>query len=172
MYDNLKSEIKKLYELCDSYEWFWRNEIKTRQSFRESLRWGLFFYLLYLSASDGVLKQAEVDFINECLKNQFSISEVKELAEDGGMADFASQPAPAFSIFARIDLASKSKGTPTYHAERLLTLYQNLGLAFIACDNEHNEQEMANYTNYIAMLEGCLMEHGLYQAFANSEKEL
>lgn len=110
-------------------------------------------FLLYLSASDGSISEAESEFLKKYLEEEYSPQQMCQLIESRDLYSTRfEQRIPSTlrklinldnKLFARDDDLRESLG------ERYICAYEALGKEFIACDREVSQAERDDLDTYI-----------------------
>ena len=166
MNNDLKDVIREFLALAESIEEYGRTE---KLSFRDIVRFEMMKYVLYLSAADGVVKQSEVDLINNYLDWNLTLSEWKDFINRHNVysEDFANTIPRSLKAFVeadnnyyRQDVEIDSRGL----GGLFIATYEGLGRELINIDEDIDDQEEEDFDTYISNLKDYVDEY----AFRNN----
>ena len=114
-------------------------------------------FLLYLSASDGSIEEAEALFIEDYLGENITPDEMCQKIEDENIYSVAfEQRAPLMlKRLVKLDnmIFEKDGNLTLSQAEMYICLYEALGKEFIACDREPSQSEKDDLKTYITNMQ-------------------
>ena len=123
-------------------------------------------YLMYLSASDGTINWDEAQFIFDYLGYRLTPSQMNQFIRDQNIysTEFEQTPPGGLRLLVDVDNTIITKfgenaGIDKYASESYLDLFRFIGQAFMAADNDVDENEKTDYTIYTNMIERFLDEN-------------
>jgi len=130
----------------------------------------LFKYFSFLSLSDGVITDNELEFINELLQTSYTSQDIMNLSDD------KLQDVPlSFECLHELDLfAQNFDMTRVRSCNDLFESYRFLGKFFITVDEKLDSEVLEKYGNYIDKLENALGDYLFddYEVSYNLPKEI
>ncbi len=157
----IKKQAEQILNLCDRFQksgTIYQNQTIT---LRDCMKLEWLMFLLYLSCKNRKLKGYETTFLKDIL----SYSQTKEQMEQMyrqknlGSDAFAMKIPRAVQEFVRMDLLNRLNGRVSTYAQMVVDFYDDLGQAFMACDNDTDEYELKLFTAYTMMLRNYLAKH-------------
>lgn len=108
-------------------------------------------YLMYLSASDNVIEEDEIAFINSLMSRTYSLDGCVKFIESSQMSaeEFLSQPPVSFKLLAAYGGADYADAM-----DALISFYDVLGMALSQVDDNLTLPERNAYKGFIYMLRG------------------
>lgn len=108
-------------------------------------------YLMYLSASDNVIEEDEVAFINSLMSRTYSLDDCVKFIESSQMSaeEFLSQPPVSFKLLAAYGGADYDDAM-----DALISFYDVLGMALSEVDDNLALPERNAYKSFVYMLRG------------------
>ena len=165
MDENLTERIQMCYRICDAM-----NKAGMAKSvtlpLRELLRTEFVKFMVYLSTADGIVTPDELDFIAESGDMRMTMSQLDQFkrAQRIDSQLFATEVPKALKYFVLADAAHKLDKPPVKGSvsDYLLVTYQELGQAFIACNDVTTDHEVKMLTDFLLMVEKFMKEYGVY----------
>lgn len=138
-----------------------------KMTLRATVRFDFLKFLSFLSVADGSMDGRELAFINKTLGYDFSREELEKFrkTERTTTQEFRSSIPRALKFFVLADAGNKMED-PVYRRKKAMTLvetYRLLGQSYIAQDEHSSEEEIAELSAYMRMLENFLKEYGLFR---------
>lgn len=153
--EDIYNLIRSMYKYCDAFD-----KIKKFADLplREILRQDILRFLFYLSASDGVVKQTEVDFINMYLGYDYTDSELLDYIRENHIysVDFENKVPFSLKVYVYADNTRRERGNASNHAISVdyLTCFNLLGTEFIQIDGDVDSQEVEDINIYLDNMRG------------------
>ncbi len=120
-------------------------------------------YLMYLSASDGVIKPAEAMMIGEVLDFEVSAQWVNEFTREQNVysVEFERGCPPVLNLFVILDNDRYAKGEVGggFLSERMVSLYKKLGVELLKADGAADVREKTDFDIFVGMLDRYLDEN-------------
>lgn len=152
-----KAAMRNLYGLLDVVEELQPVPDGIAMSLKELFKYDLHRYLMYLSASDGKIKAAERDYMNELFDTNMSIQDYVDFINESDTysIDFENDVPMSMKIMAffdaKCDILGSRVGTNAPNMVPLiLDFYKKVGIEFIACDGDIDDQEKNDLVAYLA----------------------
>lgn len=138
---------------------------------KATVRFEFLKFLSYLSCTEGMPKQQELDFINKTLGYSFRKEEIVQfrLEQRTMTTEYSTAVPRALKFFVLADAGGKMTDT-VYKKKKAITLvetYRLLGQTYIAQDDRTTEKEIKLLSSYMKVLEDFLKEYGLFRRGAN-----
>jgi hypothetical protein len=156
MKNNINTEIENY---CDEVEDLLSkyNVTDSKRTFNEMLKADLLNFVLYLSASDKIIKKEEAEFLSEYLSANFSEKEMYEIIMRKNIysADFEEKVPYSLKIVAKIQAELNKNKQPSYItslSERYILIFKNIGQEIIVCDHNIHENEIEDFEIYTNMM--------------------
>ncbi|WP_242946309.1 AAA family ATPase [Anaerostipes sp. 494a] len=110
-------------------------------------------WIAFLSASDGVVKQDEIEFVSDYLKRYFTVDNFVEYINENELYDLSNFDVLPLSFQILFDgdiilanLADQQEPNVGMRmVDHILLLYELIGKEFLACDGEITKDELENY---------------------------
>jgi hypothetical protein len=151
--NDLRRYLRSIYDVCEcadadgvSIE-FAGTELGLRRLFEIDIT----AYLLYLTASDTIIAQEEIDFVNELMGRSYSIDECTEQIERSGLMGNSFDNETPLSFKLLVDY-TRHQGKDI--SDTLMSFYDALGVCIANIDNEYVAVEDSARRNYIYLLRG------------------
>lgn len=133
---------------------------------KEVLKGDITRFLMYLSASDGVIASDEVEFIHEYLDDPditFTPQSLSDFIDQYNIysRDFETTAPAIMRLTVRIDndLVESGVREESSLCETLCGLFKTVGQEFIRCDGDIDDQEMADWETYVNMLDKYIRDN-------------
>ncbi|MBR6221936.1 MAG: AAA family ATPase [Lachnospiraceae bacterium] len=166
---DIKAKLENAYQNASIIESY--NLVpKGQMGLRDMVKFDFLQFLAFLSLSDGADMKEEIAFIKDYLGYDFDVRRLTTFKyERTGGKDFINTPPRSLTYFVQADISSTltPEQKAVKRAKPLVDAYKLLGQAFIACNDEASQIEIANLTNYSIMLDGYLKKFGLYKKDKN-----
>ncbi|MGI6721842.1 MAG: AAA family ATPase [Anaerovoracaceae bacterium] len=135
-------------------------EIELPDGLSKALKTDLGSFLMYLSASDGNISDKEADFINDCLEWSLDADGVQRLIDSQNIRSehFENTIPMTMQIFVAVDQIKRYSGESPSDGAYLIDLFEKAGKEFLACDDDVSEDEVNDYSRYIAKLKDYVKE--------------
>lgn len=151
--DLLRACLNKIYDECDSIDAsgttfeFDGERITVRKLFEVETT----AYMLYLTISDRIVEQAEVDIINKIMGRTYSLDDCLDLVDAHGMRDpkFGERTPVSFKL-----LCDNAGERSADMADTLIAFYDVLGVVLATSDGAFALPEEEAYKNYLRLLRG------------------
>jgi len=142
--------INEISEFCSEVE-----KYMCSTSFSRKFKKDLLHFVMYLTASDRIIRSEETQFISRYLERSFSEQELADIIQKKNIhsADFEETvPTSLIEIseFEKEQINSvncKSSFTFSY-----IRIFKEIGEAIIVCDNNVHEDEIEDFDIYINMM--------------------
>lgn len=160
MNNELTAAIQNCYTEAEQIE---QTDIYTdkQMKLREMVQFDFLQFLAYLCFSDGVDMRAELNFIKDYLGQDFDIARMSAFKyQRTSSTSFTNNPPRSLSYFAQWDIRSMTTFGNNSKAKQLVSTFQILGEAFIACNNVSSPIEIGHLTSYVSMMEHYLKSLG------------
>lgn len=121
----------------------------------ETARIEIGMFMMYLSASDGIIQWDEVKLISDVCKLNLSPDSLSQFIEENNIysTEFEKKVPLTFRIMVQADNQLSELITPeTSLSETMLTVYKLIGTELIESDGDIDNDELNNYNIYINML--------------------
>ena len=165
MDENLTERIEMCYRICDTMNRAGMAK-GTTMPLRELLRTEFVKFMVYLSTADGAASPDELDFIAESADMRMTMSQLDQFkrAQRIDSQLFSTEVPKALKYFVLADAAHKLEKSPVKGtvSDYLLVTYQELGQAFIACNDVTTDREVKMLTDFLLMVEKFMKEYGIY----------
>ena len=137
-------------------------------SYGDLFRMELGNFLIWLAASDGVIKWSEAYFISDCLEQDLAPTSVVAYMRKSDICwdEFAQQVPLSFDMSVQIDNQLFEQGQDSTVSDTLFNLYLEFGSMIATADGDIDEQEQINYDAYLTMLNSYLDDHLLCRGAA------
>lgn len=154
MYANMLDYYDKLNDQFDF------NEVLKGNTLKDLFRADIAKFLMYLSASDGVIAQDEVDFILEFLDEVgffLTRESLSEFIDEHDIYTKAFETSAPLILQLTVMMDNKfnedGKSVDPSVSELLCDTFKTVGLNFIKCDGDIDEQEMSDWETYVNTLD-------------------
>lgn len=151
-----KLAMKNLYGLLDMVEALEPVPDGIPMSLKELFKYDLHRFLMYLSASDGKVKAAERDYMNELFDADMSIQDYVDFINESDTysIDFENDVPMSMRIMAIFDakcdvLGNRVGQNAPNMVPLILDFYKKVGVEFISCDGDIDDQEKEDLIAYI-----------------------
>ena len=172
MEENLTARIEMCYRICDAMNQAGMAK-GTMLPLRELLRTEFVKFMVYLSAADGAPSPEELDFIEKTTDMKMTMSQLDQFkrAQRIDSQLFATEVPKALKYFVLADAAHKLPKSPVQGtvSDYLLVTYQEMGQAFIACNDVTTDHEVKLLTDFLLMVEKFMKEYGIYPVHATKK---
>ncbi len=172
MEDTLTERIQMCYRICDAMNKAGMAK-GTTLPLRELLRTEFVKFMVYLSTADGTASPEELDFIAEAGDMKMTMSQLDQFkrAQRIDSQLFSTEVPKALKYFVLADAAHKLPKPPVKGSvsDYLLATYQELGQAFIACNDVTTDHEVKLLTDFLLMVEKFMKEYGIYPVHATKK---
>lgn len=154
----LRERIDDFYDLCDSLDEspLGVKSVGGETPLKELVRFELFQFLMYLSASDGHVDVEESLFMDYYLDWDVYTYQIEELIRENRIysAEFENRVPLTLKIFVNADNAifDSTGQNNCLGSEILIDIYELLGKEFLACDDDISESEVEDLTIYLTMM--------------------
>lgn len=157
--DQLQETIKECYARADEIE---KSGIykDTGMHLREMVQFDFLQFLAYLCFSDGADMRAELAFIKSYLGYDFDIARLNQFKYQRLAVNYNTNPPRSLTYFTLRDLREKKTTSKESMAHQLLNAFQELGEAFIACNNVSSPLEIGRMTSYMNTMQQYLRSYG------------
>ncbi|MBR1567499.1 MAG: AAA family ATPase [Lachnospiraceae bacterium] len=157
--DQLQETIKECYARADEIE---KSGIykDTGMKLREMVQFDFLQFLAYLCFSDGADMRAELAFIKSYLGYDFDIARLNQFKYQRLAVNYNTNPPRSLTYFTLRDLREKKTTSKESMAHQLLNTFQELGEAFIACNNVSSPLEIGRMTSYMNTMQQYLRSYG------------
>ena len=157
----IKKYIDNYLEYIDKFDMLLNisKQFETDEPISELIRKGIMEFLLYLSASDGVLSQKEADTIFKYLGYRHTPDEMNRYIEEHNLysEDFEETVPDFLQMLSAVDRAVVKEGMNDPElSRRCVEMFSAIGNKFIRSDLLENEDERRDYEIYMETLEGYL----------------
>ena len=151
--DMLRACLNKIYDVCDAMDLAGTTVALGSEHFtmRKLFEIEVTAYLLYLSISDRVIEQSEVDMLNRIMGRTYSLDDCVRLVEAHGMHDpsFGKHTPASFKM-----LCEYTQAQGESIADTLISFYDVLGLVLATADDEFALPEAEAHKGYMDILRG------------------
>ncbi len=172
MEENLTARIEMCYRICDAMNQAGMAK-GTMLPLRELLRTEFVKFMVYLSVADGAPSPEELDFIEKTTDMKMTMSQLDQFkrAQRIDSQLFATEVPKALKYFVLADAAHKLPKSPVQGtvSDYLLVTYQEMGQAFIACNDVTTDHEVKLLTDFLLMVEKFMKEYGIYPVHATKK---
>lgn len=167
-YKELKEElrdIKRLYEtlgqLYESIEEFGYVDIDIDIPYKKILRLDLLKFMMYLSASDGILHPSEVMMFNEITSMDLDPEGIIDFVDEFGVytKEFESK-VPLSMIIAVMEELNGIGGHEMSYPRLLYGLFELIGLKMVKIDDDITYTELRDLDIYLSMLKDYMNDRG------------
>lgn len=157
--DQLQETIKECYARADEIE---KSGIykDTGMHLREMVQFDFLQFLAYLCFSDGADMRAELAFIKNYLGYDFDIARLNQFKYQRLAVNYNTDPPRSLTYYTLRDLREKKTTSKESMAHQLLNAFQELGEAFIACNNVSSPLEIGRMTSYMNTMQQYLRSYG------------
>lgn len=158
-------DIKRHYEavsnVFEQIEYYGCVDINLNMSYRELLRLEIAEYMMYLSASDGVLTSSEVDMFNRITSCNYDIDGIVDYINEHRIYSerFESTVPISMEIAVQEELNGISEKNLTF-PEIVFCLFEDVGRKMMEIDGEVSHSERRDYRIYLNMLDSYLEDMG------------
>ncbi len=169
MAEDIRGALERAYQNASIIEGFHITP-KGSMALRDMVKFDFLQLIAFLSFSDGTDMRQELDFIKTYLGYDFDVARLNRFKyERTGGKDFINTPPRSLTYFVQADVsqALTPEQKAVKRAKPLVDAFKLLGQAFIACNDEATQAEIANLTNYSIMLDNYLKKYGLYKKDKN-----
>ena len=122
-------------------------------------------FLAHMASSDGGVCYRETFFIRENLGFSFTPDKLTMFKYERNLDNevFRSRIPTSVTYFANADVNAPEKlpGVKTAVTKTLVNTFRRMGQEFIACNDQVSEREMADFTQYMALLDGYVKLKGI-----------
>lgn len=157
--DQLQETINNCYERADEIE---KSGVykDTGMKLREMVQFDFLQFLAYLCFSDGADMRAELAFIKNYLGYDFDIARLNQFKYQRLAVNYNTNPPRSLTYYTLRDLREKKTTSKESMAHQLLNAFQELGEAFIACNNICSPLEIGRMTSYMNTMQQYLRSYG------------
>lgn len=170
----VKSLLENRYEILNLVEEVSNAEIFEELRLRDIFKLEFQKFLMFLSASDNMLSDQEVEIMNKIFDMNLSSSQYMELinSEDLDMESFEDTLPVTMQILTKFDVEMMGNGVEDYSSQTysFYETYIDVGNAFINCDGIETV-EIDVLKNYIEKL-GDMLSELLAEVSAEKQEEL
>ena len=154
--ETLQTAIQYTYYLCELYEKNGERILGNQQPLAEFAGFSYYKYLLYLANLDRRLEETEVQYLNDLLHYNMTLSQLQTFCKRHPFTAESVQDTlrGLLDLWIRVDLAEQGNSSLSLFFLNLLNL---MGLSFTADTNQRDERQAR------------LGEHCKRKAFCNSE---
>lgn len=153
----LKNAIEQLFDICDSNS-NQRNESESITFERNLLKTEFVNFLSYLSSSDGIISNYEVDFIADYIGTRMSEEELRKYVDVNNTYSSEFEQRVPETLKRLVEKEANNSLLPS-NAKAYVEIFKAVGKEFIVCDGEANENEVADLSTYSDMLDEYLEEN-------------
>lgn len=155
----LKKMISSILDLCDSINPHFRGG---KTNLREICKVEFVRYTLYLSASDGVIKSEETEFLNTYFGYNMPVAEWVKFIKDNNIysTEFEENVPLSLIAFVEVDNDIIQKGIGLDReglGELLISTFEGIGRELIGSDRDINSQEIEDLNIYMKTLRNYLI---------------
>ena len=142
-------------------------------SYGDLFRMDMGNFLIWLAASDGVIKWSEAYFISDCLDQDLAPTSVVAYMRKADICwdEFAQTVPLSFDMSVQIDNQLFEQGQESTVSDTLFNLYLEFGSMIATADGDIDEQEQINYDAYLTMLNSYLDDHLLCRGASAPDPE-
>ncbi len=169
MAEDIKAALERAYQNASIIEGYHITP-KGTMPLRDMVKFDFLQFIAFLSFSDGTDMRQELDFIKTNLGYDFDVTRLNRFKfERTSGKDFINTPPRSLTYFVQADISQTltPEQKAVKRAKPLVDAFKLLGQAFIACNDEATQAEIANLTNYSIMLDNYLKKYGLYKKDKN-----
>lgn len=153
IYEKMKNRADNILLLCDSFQekGIYKNMELT---LRECMKLEWLFFLLHLTFARREISGYEMEFVQSVLGIERTAEQMRRMYEERalGGTEYARRVPRALQEFVRMDMLSRLNGKNSEYAGLVVRFYEELGQAYIACDNNTEQGELDSLSAYIEML--------------------
>ena len=167
--DKLQEQICNCYVMADEINKAGVGVVGEKCPLKDTVKYDLLKFLIYLSSGDGKFVTAEKTFIKKYLGFDVTESMVNSMIITENIVPqiFGFKPPVSVKYFVLAEAGGKSGPGRKFKASYLVDLYAELGRAFISCGESIGQAEISLLSRYSAMLDNFLKEYGLYSKRAS-----
>lgn len=112
-------------------------------------------FLLFLTASDGMIEDEEVELFNYLHSNNLTAEQLKNLIVEtrAYSSDFASTFPTCLSLAVMLDEAARKRDASISLTDTMLETYKTCGKLLLGIDGDIDKSEVEDLVSYIEMLE-------------------
>ncbi len=151
--DMLRVCLNKVYDVCDELAADGTSvEIQgTKLSVRQLFEIEATAYMLYLTVSDSLIDEEEVETINRIMGRTYSLDDCVKMVDEFGMRDseFGKGTPVSFKL-----LSDYTRANGADIADTLTAFYDALGTALVTADDEMALREAEAHRSFIHLLRG------------------
>lgn len=160
----VKHKIETLLAMCEGIGSSDIGEKVSTESLQKAALFELGNYLMYLASADGGISYAEADFIGEAIPlfQGWMPSQFRDWILDNNIysTDFEQTPPTLLPFLVTLDnIISQTNPDTDDYPELFLSIYRQVGQAFLACDGE-SDSETSDFNTYIRMMRDYIAENG------------
>lgn len=162
--DKLQEQICNCYVMADEINKVGVGVVGEKCPLRDTVKYDLLKYLVYLSSGDDNFVIEEKMFIKKYLGFDMTESMINsmKITENITPQSFGFKQPVSLKYFVLAEAGGKSGSGSKFKASYLADLYAELGRAFVSCNDNVSQTEIALLSKYTSMLDDFLKEYGLY----------
>lgn len=151
--NDLRRYLRSIYDVCEQADSDGVTvEVgKVALSLRRLFEIDITAYLLYLTASDKIISQEEIDFVNELMGRAYSIEECTAQIEQSGLMGDSFDAETPLSFKFLVDY-TRRQGKDI--SDTLMSFYDVLGACIAGIDDDFTAVEDNARRSYIYLLRG------------------
>lgn len=157
MRSDIKEKIQRLRDYCEAFN---KTFPSTKRSVKDILNKDLVEFVLYLSASDGIIQQDESDFINNLIGINGTPEKWKKYLEENEIygEKFRNVVPKSLKIFVTVDnIIFEKKNNKFNFCTLFISIFEDIGQDIIYADRKIDVIELRDLNKYLNMLKLYVM---------------